>query len=169
VGFFYHPKSKKTANMDFMREVIRTLRRHIGWREYIDLPDLKAKGIKVKVDTGATTSALHAENISIFTKNGKKKVSFTIYPKQRNKVKKVHAVADLVEMRNVRSSTGHLTERPVIRTTIRIGDEGPFEIEITLVNRDIMGFRMLLGRKALKKRFLVHPGKSFLISEKPTK
>lgn len=152
-----------------MREVIKILRRHIGWREYIDLPDFKAKGIKVKVDTGAATSALHAEDISIFTKNGKKKVSFTIYPKQKNKTKKVHAVAELIEMRKIRSSTGHLTERPVVRTLIRIGNEEPFEIDITLVNRDIMGFRMLLGRKALKKRFLVHPGKSFLISEKPSK
>jgi hypothetical protein len=52
---------------------------------------------------------------------------------------------------------------------IKIGDEEPFEIEITLVNRDIMGFRMLLGRKALKKRFLVHPDKSFLISKNLTK
>ena len=152
-----------------MREVIKVLRKHIGWREFISLPKLKAKGIKVKVDTGAATSALHAEDISIFTKGGKKKVAFTIYPKQGNKIKKVNAEADLIEMRKVRSSTGHLTERPVIRTMIKIGEDEAFEIDITLVNRDIMGFRMLLGRKALKKRFLVHPGKSFLLSKNPAK
>src|SRR5690606_22735429 len=129
----------------------------------------KIKGIRVKVDTGATTSALHAEDISFFTKNGKKKVSFTIYPHKGNKNKKVHVVEDLYDIRNIRSSTGHLTKRPVIRTLLKIGKLEAYEIELTLVNRDIMGFRMLLGREALKKRFLVHPSKSFLISKKPIK
>lgn len=152
-----------------MRQIAKILRQHIGWREQISMPDLKVKGIKVKVDTGAATSALHAEDIFIFNEDGKKKVIFTIYPKQGNKTKKVHAEAELIEMRSVRSSTGHVTERPVIRTMIQIGELEPFEIDITLVNRDIMGFRMLLGRKALKKRFLVHPGKSFLISINPAK
>lgn len=152
-----------------MREVVKIARRHIGWREYIALPDLKVKGIKVKVDTGAATSALHAEDIFIFNEDGKKKVIFTIYPKQGNKTKKVHAEAELIEMRHVRSSTGHVTERPVIRTVVKIGEEEAYEIDITLVNRDIMGFRMLLGRKALKKKFLVHPGKSFLLTTNPVK
>ncbi len=150
-----------------MREVVKILRRHIGWREYVGLPELKVKGIKVKVDTGAATSALHAEDIFIFNEDGKKKVIFTIYPQQGNKTKKVHAEAELIEMRSVRSSTGHVTERPVIRTTIKIGIEELYDIDITLVNRDIMGFRMLLGRKALKKKFLVHPGKSFLLTQNP--
>lgn len=148
---------------------MKIARRQIGWREYIALPDLKVKGIKVKVDTGAATSALHAEDIFIFNEDGKKKVIFTIYPKQGNKIKKVHAEAELIEMRHVRSSTGHVTERPVIRTMIKIGEEEAYEIDITLVNRDIMGFRMLLGRKALKKKFLVHPGKSFLLTTNPVK
>jgi hypothetical protein len=151
-----------------MREVEKVPRKNIGWREYVTLPKLKVKGIKVKVDTGAATSALHAEDIFIFNKAGKKRVSFTIYPIQGNKTKKSKAVAELIEMRNVRSSTGHLTERPVIRTLIKIGEEEAYEIDITLVNRDIMGFRMLLGRKALKKKFLVHPGKSFIMSKNPT-
>src|SRR5690606_3428038 len=102
-----------------MREVVKITRRQIGWREYIALPELNVKGIKVKVDTGATTSALHAEDIFIFNEDGKKKVIFTIYPKQGNKTKKVHAEAELIEMRHVRSSTGHVTERPVIRTMIK--------------------------------------------------
>jgi hypothetical protein len=152
-----------------MREVVKILRKHIGWREYVRLPELKVKGIKVKVDTGAATSALHAEDIFIFNEGGKKRVLFTIYPIQQNKTKKVHAEAELIDIIKVRSSTGHLTERPVIRTLIKIGEEEPYEIDITLVNRDIMGFRMLLGRKALKKSFLVHPGKSFLLSKNPAK
>jgi hypothetical protein len=34
------------------------------------------------------------------------------------------------------------------------------------VNRDIMGFRMLIGRQALKERFIVDPGDSFVQSRK---
>ncbi len=149
-----------------MKSEPRLKREQIGWRESVDFPLYKIKGIQVKVDTGATTSALHAENIVTFTRAGKKKVSFTIYPYKGNKLKKVHVVEDLYDIRNVRSSTGHLTKRPVIKTLLKVGKFEPYEIELTLVNRDIMGFRMLLGREALKKRFLVHPGKSFLISEK---
>jgi len=141
----------------------------IGWREFIKLPNLGIKKIKVKVDTGAATSALHAEDIVIFEKHGKKLVRFTIYPLQNNKRKKLIAEAALVETRKIRSSTGHLTERPVIRTLLKIGTEEAYEIDVTLVNRDIMGFRMLLGRRALKKRFLVNPNKSFLLSENPVK
>ncbi len=137
----------------------------IGWREHVSLPDLKVKCIKVKVDTGAATSALHAEDIEVFEKSGKKKVRFTVYSKQKSKKPKIVAEADFVEMRKIRSSTGHLTERPVIRTKLCLG-QLIWEIEITLVNRDIMGFRMLLGRKALKKLFVVDPGRSFLQSEK---
>ncbi len=137
----------------------------IGWREHVSLPSLKVKKIKVKVDTGAATSALHAEDIQIVERHGKTKVRFTIYSKQKSKKPKVVAEADFVEMRKIRSSTGHLTERPVIRTNICLGNL-IWEIEITLVNRDIMGFRMLLGRKAIKKLFVVDPGRSFLQSEK---
>jgi hypothetical protein len=73
--------------------------------------------------------------------------------------------APLVEQRKVKSSLGHATVRPVIRTRIRIGAD-IWSTEVTLVNRDPMGFRMLLGRKALKGRYLVHPARSFVLSRK---
>jgi len=61
----------------------------------------------------------------------------------------------------VRNSGGARTLRPVIRTTLRLG-AAEWPIELTLVGRDEMGFRMLLGREALRRRVLVHPGRSFL-------
>jgi hypothetical protein len=133
----------------------------IGWREWIRIPAFGDHPIKVKVDTGARTSALHAEDVVIKKVGKKKKVFFTILPKQRSIKPKVTCEAWLVEMRNVRSSTGHVTKRPVVKVEVKLGDL-IWPIEITLVNRDIMGFRMLLGRQAVRESFLVDPGSSFL-------
>lgn len=136
----------------------------IGWREWIGLPDLKIPALKVKVDTGAATSALHATKIRYLEKlNGETMVSFVVterlHPRKTKRVR-----APLVEQRKVTSSLGHASIRPVIRTMIELGGE-TWPIEITLVNRDPMGFRMLLGRKAVKGRYLVQPARSFIQSE----
>lgn len=132
----------------------------IGWREWISLPELGVKKIKAKVDTGARTSALHASDIKIIKKHGKKWAQFTFHPLQHNR-KIVKTAAPLVEFRTIKSSTGHRQERPVILTTLELmGQEWP--IEITLTNRDMMGFRMLIGRQSIKKNFLVNAGRSFL-------
>jgi hypothetical protein len=134
----------------------------IGWRERIALPGLGINVLKVKVDTGARTSALHATNIRFLKRNnGETLVSFRVPVTPGRKVR-VRAV--LISRRKVRSSLGHATVRPVILTEIAVGDS-IWPIEVTLVNRDPMGFRMLLGRRAIKGRFLVHPGRSFLQSK----
>jgi hypothetical protein len=133
----------------------------LGWREWASLDDLNIKKIKVKVDTGARTSALHANNIKIIKRAKKKFVEFDINPLQ-NSGKTVRCKAELIGERKVKSSTGHSSLRPVIETHIHIG-EYKWCIEVTLVNRDIMGFRMLLGRQAIRGNFLVDPGKSFVL------
>lgn len=134
----------------------------LGWREWMALPDLGVDEIKVKVDTGARTSALHAEDIRIVKRGSKSRVYFTIYPVQKSKKIKIEAHGELIEKRVVRSSLGLATKRPVILTDIQIG-EFIWPIELTLINRDIMGFRMLLGRQAIRHRALVDPGESFLV------
>lgn len=135
----------------------------IGWRELVSLPDLGIFSIKAKVDSGAQTCALHATRIRILKKtNGEKMVSFYVTA-QMEPHHSVRVRAPLVEMRKVKSSLGHTSVRPVIRTNIRIGDE-TWSTEITLVNRDPMGFRMLLGRRSLKGRYLIHPSRSFIQS-----
>jgi len=136
----------------------------IGWREWLNLPELGIRNIKVKVDSGARTSALHATGIRYLEQlNGETWVSFLV-TKQLEPRKTVRVRALLVEQRKVKSSLGHASVRPVIRTMIQIGDEA-WPVEITLINRDPMGFRMLLGRSAIRKRFLIHPSKSFLQSK----
>lgn len=134
----------------------------LGWREWISLPDLKISAIKVKVDTGARTSALHATDIKYFKRKGKSWVRFSVHPNQRSGDQEIRCEAPMVEKRSIKSSIGTETHRPVIHTTLEIGDYHG-EIELTLVNRDIMGFRMLLGRQAMRGHFLVDPGKSYII------
>ena len=132
----------------------------IGWREWIGLPDLGIKNIKVKVDTGARSSSLHAFNQRVFEQEGVKWVRFQVHPVQRKSDKTVEVEAEIVEFRSVRSSSGRSTIRPVIVTNVvLLGITWP--IELTLASRDEMGFRMLLGREAFRGRFLVNAGKSF--------
>lgn len=132
----------------------------IGWREWVGLPDLGIKAIKVKVDTGARSSSLHAFDMHTFERKGVMWVRFQVHPVQRNSKKTVEVEAEVLEFRSVRSSSGKATRRPVIVTPITLlGITWP--IELTLASRDAMGFRMLLGREAFRGRFLVDAGKSY--------
>ncbi|MGI9037638.1 MAG: ATP-dependent zinc protease family protein [Gemmatimonadota bacterium] len=138
----------------------------IGWREWVALPDLGVDAIAVKVDTGARSSALHAFDTRSFEKGGVEYVRFTIHPVKRNSTVSIEAEYPVLARRWVTSSSGHRSRRPVIRTRIQLlGQEWP--IEVTLTNRDAMGFRMLLGRQAISRRFLVDVSKSYLGGKKP--
>ena len=121
----------------------------IGWREWLTLPQLGIARIKAKIDTGARSSALHAIHIETFQRDGIEMVKFQVHPIQRNSETTVSCECNLLEMRQIRSSTGHLSERPVILTDIEmLGQSWP--IELTLINRDEMGFRMLQHIKFLE-------------------
>ena len=133
----------------------------VGWREWILLPDLAPTPIKVKVDTGAQTSALHATRLKITDTDDTPMASFEIHPRQRSIADTVRVTVPVVGYKKVRSSNGSLERRPVVRTTMRVG-EIEKEIDITLTRRDQMGFRMLLGRSALRRDFTVDPGRSYV-------
>lgn len=154
-------KSKSTAKRrDFADSLV------VGWREWVSLPDLGISMIKAKVDTGARTSAIHAYDIESHRLRGRDVLTFKVHPLQRNQKKVVVCTAAVVDERMIRSSSGHTSLRPVIETTIEIGPLS-WQIELTLTNRDEMGFRMLLGRQAVRDHLLVHAGKSFLMSSNP--
>lgn len=132
----------------------------IGWREWVALPDLGVPSVKAKVDTGARTSSLHAFNIDRYTEDDTEYVRFDIHPVQRSNERTVRAVAAVHDVRSVRSSSGRAQERIVIVTPVTVLGK-TWDIELTLARRDKMGFRMLLGRQAIRRRFLVDPGASY--------
>jgi hypothetical protein len=137
----------------------------VGWREWVSIDGHPAGPLKAKVDTGARSSALHAENVQpISAPAGAadgRWVRFTVRPRQRSDVDAFEVEAPLVDRRVVRSSTGNEQERPVVHLSLRVGSHD-LVAEVTLTRRDLMGFRMLLGRTALRGRFLVDPGASYL-------
>jgi hypothetical protein len=132
----------------------------VGWREWIKLPDLGISRIKAKIDTGARSSSLHAFGLVTFSREGKTYARFKVHPLQRDSLMSIDAEAEVLEFRRVKSSSGHATIRPVISTTLEVLGQS-WLIELTLANRDEMGFRMLLGREAIRRRLLVDTGRSY--------
>jgi hypothetical protein len=133
----------------------------IGWREWVQLPDLGVMETKAKVDTGADNSSLHAFNLERFHRDGVDYVRFEVHPKQRSKRPVIQCEVPLAMEKKVRNPGGRSELRPVIKTTIVVAG---LELEalVNLTSRDEMGFRMLLGRRAVRGNFVIDPGRSYL-------
>lgn len=135
----------------------------IGALECCDLPDLGISHLQMRVDTGATTSSLHVDNIEEFVKEKKRWVRFDIHPDIHNVKKIVTTTAPLQAKKVVKSSSADKEKRVVINTTIKIGQDS-WPIQLTLTDRSTMTYLMLLGREAMKDRILVDPSHDFLVS-----
>ncbi|MEP1124831.1 MAG: RimK/LysX family protein [Ilumatobacter sp.] len=133
----------------------------VGWREWLAFPEWGIPAVKVKIDSGARTSALHVDDLEIVERDGRRIATFIVHPWQRSERDGVEVSVPLVDERSVTSSSGETTTRPVVMAVIEL-DGRPHEIELTLTRRDDMGFRMLLGRKAMEGRYLVDPSHSYL-------
>ncbi len=131
----------------------------VGWREWGSLPALDIPAIKIKIDTGAKTSTLHALDIEIMIRDQKRYAQFCVYPLQNNSSILRQCILPVLDERIIKSSNGHEEQRITVLTPIRIAEK-QWDIELTLTDRSTMFFNMLLGRQAMKN-LLVDPTKSF--------
>lgn len=134
----------------------------IGSEEWCALPDLGISAIRARIDSGAKTSSIHAFNIQPFRRSKELWVSFEVHPVQKNRRIVVRCEAPVIDRRQVKSSSGESQYRYVIQSLLHIGNMS-WTIEVTLANRDSMGFRMLLGREAMSGRTIVDPGGNLLL------
>ncbi|HCS53539.1 RimK/LysX family protein [Rubinisphaera sp.] len=137
-------------------------RQTIGWRERIDLPDWGVQGIEAKSDTGARSSAVDVKNLKIEEDDY---VSFDVALSRTDRNLSKPVRMKIKRHTQVKSSNGHITERVVVETTLRIG---PVEknVDVTLVCRKRMQCRMLIGRTALGEDFLVSSNDVYLLTRK---
>ncbi|MDB2589746.1 30S ribosomal protein S6--L-glutamate ligase [Candidatus Thioglobus sp.] len=136
----------------------------IGSEEWCAFPELGIPAIKARIDSGAKTSSIHAFNIQPFRRDKKSWVSFEIHPIKNNRRAVIRCERIVIDKRVVKSSTGISETRFVVSAPIRIG-ENTWDIELTLANRDSMGFRMLLGREAMASRIIVDPSLACTLGE----
>ncbi|OOV86704.1 ATP-dependent zinc protease family protein [Oceanospirillum linum] len=139
-------------------------KRTLGWREALSIPSLGVEEIIAKVDTGARTSAIHAFFVEPFkAADGRDWVRFGLHPLRQEQQPELVVEAPVKDRRQVSDSGGHSEERYVIETVLKIGDE-TLVAEVTLTDRETMAYRMLLGRTALRGRFIVDPDLSYACS-----
>jgi hypothetical protein len=132
----------------------------------VQLAHIGVPWIKAKVDTGAQTSSIHAYDIEAFDRDGEAWVRFTVRPWQRSTEDSIEVECPVHDVRKVRSSSGHVEERFVVLMRVVLVDR-EVDAEVTLTNRDQMGFRMLIGREALRHGFDVTSSRSFLGGKAP--
>lgn len=132
----------------------------VGWREWVGISNLGVEWIKAKIDTGARTSSVHAFAIEEFERDGVDWVRFELHPWQRSADDAVQVAVPVHDRRLVRSSSGHAEERYVVMLQLRLLDR-TVPAEVTLTRRDAMGFRMLIGREALRQGFVVDAAASY--------
>ena len=126
----------------------------IGRRDRIDLPGLGFRNLKAKVDTGAFGSALHCSQIQVAKRNGKMQLSFVLLDPEHPLYKdEVHWAEDFRE-KKVKNSSGTIEHRYIITTPVVIFGKR-ITTDFSLTDRSDMKYPVLLGRKFLRKRFVV--------------
>ena len=139
----------------------------IGWREWVSLPDLGVPAIRAKVDTGARTSALHAFGLEVVERDDAEIARFAIHLESHGEPGPAIVVeAPVVAWRSVKNPGGRSEKRPVIETRVGLG-RYTMKAHVSLTRRDEMGLPMLLGRQTIRRRFVVDPGRSYLVGEAP--
>lgn len=135
----------------------------IGWRELIGFPELGIEEIRAKIDTGARTTAVHATNQKLVEKDGAEWVEFHVPVPGTPRTTRCRA--PLAGRRKIKNTSGIPEERLIVKTTLALGGRR-WPIEVSLADRENMGFDVILGRTAIRgRRLLVNPGRSYLTSK----
>lgn len=143
------------------KQLLKRSRDIVGWRELVGLPDFNIEEMRAKIDTGARTSALHAENQELFERYGQKWVRFK-FP-VRGPVPDLLLEAQVIDERNITNTGGVPERRQIIRTTLLLGSHR-WKIEVSLADRKKMEFDLILGRTALRsRRVFINPNSSFIM------
>lgn len=137
----------------------------IGVTEYVDIPAWRILRLRAKIDTGARSSALHVENIREL---GGGRVRFDVRLSRSESDRRVTVESRIARRGQVRPSSGEPEERIFVAVKVRIGPVER-EIELSLVDRGRMIFRMLIGRRALAEAFLVDPGRRYVLHQPGSK
>jgi hypothetical protein len=133
----------------------------MGWLESIVIEPWGVK-LRAKLDTGAKTSAMHAENMELFKRNGKEWVRFSLddYDKKTNEAKVYTIERPTTREARVKDKKGNPIPRPVVSMEFCL-DGVMYNAEFTLVDRSKYHYRVLLGRRFLKDVALVDPDATF--------
>lgn len=134
----------------------------IGWREWVTLPELGNASLRAKIDTGARTSALHAHNLRLEKRDGKTFAHFVLMFSILGKKQSIELCREVVALREIKSSNGETEIRPVIHTLLRMGNV-EWDVDVTLTDRSMMKFNMLVGREALGGRVRINPARSYVL------
>lgn len=136
-----------------MKEKLKQIK-VIGRREFVDFPDLNIFNTEAKIDTGAFSSAIHCENIQVLNENGKDYLSFSLpsefYP--GNETQQLRF--DNFKQKKIKNSFGEAEDRYIIRTKIHIGHK-LIVADFSLSDRKSMRYPILIGRKAIKGKFMI--------------
>ena len=133
----------------------------VGWREWVALPQAGVDWVKAKVDTGARSSSIHAFDLEAYDVDGQEWVRFSIHPWQRSDEDVAELSLPVLDRREVRSSNGQVEQRYAVAMEVTLAARTITTV-MTLSNRDEMGFRMLIGREALERGFLVDSSRSYV-------
>lgn len=130
------------------------MKKTIGRREKIHIPEWGLKNVTAKIDTGAYTSSIHCEFAEEKIENSVPVLYFKVLsPKHKKYKSKVIRTEDFTE-KVVKNSFGQAEVRYKVNTkVVMFGEE--FDAEFTLTDRSKMRIPILIGRKLLRGRFLV--------------
>jgi hypothetical protein len=143
------------------------IRKIIGRREWVSFPELGLVNIEAKIDTGAYTSALHCKDVKQFVKDDKAYVSFMILDNGQSLFDNHIIKSPIHKIKKVKNSFGQVEERIIVKTRLDFFDK-VYVVEISLADRSAMDYPVLLGRKVLKKRFLVDASKVHYAAKRKT-